>query len=221
MSTLAHAQTALNVAAAEEKLQRTRFLLTTIKSPFSGVVTERNNEPGDAVPQHSHILSLIDPTALQIKMRLSESWLPLIDEGSVVEITIDALSNTVHKGNIARIYPTIDPNTRKGTVEVELKPLPHGAKAGQLARVKITSTPIAKLVIPAYAVHHDYKGAYTFVINEESKAKKTYIKKGLQFGHEIEIVEGLSSGENIVTRGFNSLRDGKDVNIVTSNNDTQ
>ena len=144
----------------------------------------------------------------------------MIDEGSVVEITIDALSNTIYKGNITRIYPTIDPNTRKGTVEVELKPLPHGAKAGQLASAQITSTPIAKLVIPAYAVHHDYNGSYTFVITGESKAKKTYVKKGLQFGHEIEIVEGLTAGENIVTRGFNSLRDGKTVNIVTKDNDT-
>ena len=214
------AQTALNVAAAEEKLQRTRFLFTTIKSLFSGVVTERNNEPGDAVSQHSHILSLIDPTTLHINMQLSESWLPLIDQRGTVDIIIDALSNTVHKGIITRIYPTIDPNTRKGVVEVELQPLPKGAKAGQLARVKITSTPVDKLVIPSYAVHHDYKGAYVFVIDNELKAKKTYIKKGLQFEHEIEIAEGLSPGENIVTKGFNSLRDGKTVKIVTKNNES-
>jgi membrane fusion protein (multidrug efflux system) len=217
---LSHAQTTLNVAAAEEKLQRTRFQLTTIKSPFSGVVTERNNEPGDAVPQHSHILSLIDPTALRIKMQLSESWLPMIGQGESVEITIDALSDTVYSGNITRIHPTIDPNTRKGVVEVELNPLPEGAQAGQLARVKIKSTPVSRLVIPSFAVHHDYKGAYVFVIGDENTAIKRYVQKGLQFGDQIEVVEGLSANEKVVTKGFNSLRDGKKVNIVKNNNDT-
>jgi membrane fusion protein (multidrug efflux system) len=214
------AQTALNVAAAEEKLQRTRFLLTTIKAPFSGVVTERNNEPGDAIPQHSHILSMIDPTTLHIKMQLSESWIPLIDQDGLVEITIDALGNAIHKGKIARIHPTIDPNTRKGVVEVKLQPIPLGAKAGQLARVNIKSTPVHRLVIPSYAVRHDSMGAYIFTVSEENKAIKAYVTKGLQFGNEIEIIDGLSLNQNIVVKGFTALRDGKAVEIITQNNDT-
>lgn len=216
----AHAQTTLNVASAEEKLQRTRFLRTIIKAPFSGVVTQRNNEPGDVVAQHSHILSLIDPASLYIKIQLSESWLSLIDQDELVSITIDALVNTVHKGNITRIHPTIDPNTRKGVVEIEFKPLPTGAKAGQLARVKIKSTPMERLLVPSYAVHHDSSGAYVFVVNEDNKAIKTYVIKGLQFGNEIEVTEGLLADQNIIIKGFAALRDGKPVEIVTPDKDT-
>jgi membrane fusion protein (multidrug efflux system) len=216
----AHAQTTLNVASAEEKLQRTRFLRTTIKAPFSGVITQRNNESGDVVAQHSHILSLIDPTYLRIKIQLSESWLSLIDQDGLVEITINALGNAVHKGNITRIHPTIDPNTRKGIVEVELKPLPTGAKAGQLARVKIKSTPVERLLVPSYAVRHDSRSAYVFVVNEDNKAIKTYVMKGLQFGNEMEITEGLVANQNIIIKGFTALRDGKPVEIVTQNNNT-
>lgn len=217
---LVHAQTTLHVASAEEKLQRTRFLLTTIKAPFSGVITERNNEAGDVVASHSHILSLIDPTSLRIKMQLSESWIPLIDQDVVVEITIDALGNAVHKGNITRIHPTIDPNTRKGIVEVELKSLPAGTKAGQLARVKIKSKPSDRLLVPSNAVRHDSKGAYVFIVNEDNKVAKNYVIKGLQFGDEIEITEGLLVNQNIVIKGFTGLRDGKTVEIVTQNKES-
>lgn len=213
----AHAQTTLNVASAEEKLQRTRFLRTKIKAPFSGVITERNNEPGDVVAQHSHILSLIDPASLHIKMQLSESWLSLIDQDGPVEISIGALGNTAHKGNITRIHPTIDPNTRKGIVEVELKPLPAGAKAGQLARIKIKSTPMERLLVPSYAVRHDSRSAYVFVVNEDNKAIKTYVMKGLQFGNEMEITQGLLANQNIIIKGFTALRDGKPVKIVAQN----
>lgn len=217
---LAHAETILNVAKAEEKLQRTRFLRTTIKAPFSGVITERHNETGDVVASHSHILSMIDPTSLRIKMQLSESWIPLIDRDVVVDITIDALGNAVHKGNITRIHPTIDPNTRKGIVEVEIKPLPAGIKAGQLARVKIKSKPRQRLLVPSKAVRHDSKGAYVFIVNEDSKVIKNYVTKGLQFGDEIEITEGLLVNQNIVIKGFTALRDGKTVEIVTQNKES-
>jgi RND family efflux transporter MFP subunit len=212
---LAHSQTTLNVAKAEEELQRIRFMRTTIKAPFTGVITERYNEAGDTVPQHSHILSMIDPTSLRVKLQLAGNWLPLVHQDSVVQISIDALGNTAHQGNIYRIYPTIDPNTRKGIIEISLQPLPTGARAGQLARVKINSTPTNRLLVPAYAVRHDSMGAYLFVINEDNKAIKTYITKGLQFANELEITDGLLVNQKVVIKGFAALRDGKTVEIVT------
>lgn len=212
---LAHAQTTLNVTSAEEKLQRIRFLRTTIKAPFSGVITERYNQVGDIVPQHSHVLTLIDPDSLQIKMQLSASWLPLINQGDAVEVSIDALGGVVHKGNITRIHPTIDPNTRKGIVEVELPLLPADAKAGQLVRVKIKSRPVDQLLVPAFTVRHDSIGAYVFIVNEDGKAIKTYVQKGQQFGNELAITDGLLVNQNVVIKGFTGLRDGKTVKIVS------
>jgi membrane fusion protein (multidrug efflux system) len=211
---IARARTAYNIAVADEKLQQTLLDKTVIKAPFDGMITERYFEQGDVVPMHSHIMTMIDPESLQVKVHLSENWIPLIQPGDQVDIQIDALSGSVHPGVIKRIHPTIDPNTRKGTVEIEFQPVPFGASAGQLARVYLKTRPADKLVIPSHALHHDARGAYVYLVDANSKARKLYVEKGAQYGESIEITSGLSIDYAIVVKGFNGLRDGKQVVVV-------
>ena len=215
---VARAHTALDIAIAEEKLQRTLLSKAIIKAPFAGVITERFYEPGDVVPMHSHILTLIDPKSLQVKIQLSENWIPLIRQGDEVEISIDALGESRYHGRISRIYPTIDPDTRKGTVEVAFLPVPFGARAGQLARVYLETRPEKRPVIPARALHHDAKGAYVYVVRDDEQGKtttaKTYVQKGTQYDNLIEVSSGLHVDDRIVIKGFIGLRDGKQVKIL-------
>ena len=213
---IARAHTAYDIALAEEKLQQTRLDKTVIKAPFDGVITERHYEPGDVVPMHSHILSMIDPESLRVKIHLSEHWIPQIQSGDPVEIQVDALSGSMHAGQIKRIHPTIDASTRKGTVEIEFQPAPFGARAGQLARVYLKTRAANKLVVPAHAIHHDAKGAYVYRVDEQSHARKIYVHKGVQFGDSMEITGGLSTDAAIVVKGFNGLRDGKKVKVRNS-----
>ena len=170
---IARAHTAYDIAVADEKLQQTRLDKTVIKAPFDGIITERHFEPGDVVPMHSHIMSMIDPESLRVKIFLSEHWIPQIQTGDPVEIQVDALADSVHPGQIKRIHPTIDASTRKGTVEIAFMPAPFGAQAGQLARVLLKTRPASKLVIPSHAIHHDGKGAYVYVVNSDDQADKT------------------------------------------------
>ena len=214
---IARASTAYDIAVADEKLQQTRLNKTAIKAPFDGVITERHYEPGDVVPMHSHILSMIDPESLQVKIHLAEQWIPLIQSGDRVDVQIDALADSIHAGQIKRIHPTIDASTRKGTVEIELQPAPFGAQAGQLARVYLKTRPADKLVVPPHALHHDSKGAYVYVVNEENEASKIYVQKGVQYGETIAITSGLKVNDAIVIKGFNGLRHGKKVRV--HNND--
>jgi membrane fusion protein (multidrug efflux system) len=156
---------------------------------------------------------MIDPESLQVKIHLSEHWIPQLHSGDPADVQIDALSDSVHTGLIKRIHPTIDASTRKGIVEIEFQPVPFGAQAGQLARVYLKTRPDNKLVIPAHAIHHDSKGAYVYVVDDESNASKTYVHKGVQFGEAIEITSGLNANDAIVIKGFNGLRHGKKVTI--------
>ena len=209
---VARARTAYDVAIADEKLARTRLEKTTIKAPFDGVISERLFEPGDVVPLHSHILTIIDPESLHTTVHISEHWIPLLQQGDKVEISIDALSDSAHPGQIKRIFPTIDPETRKGTVEIEFLPIPFGARAGQLARVKLQTHPAKRLVVPARALHHDARGAYLYVVRD-NKTSKTYVDKGQQYGEVIDIAGGLGDGDAVVVKGFIGLRDGKKVKV--------
>lgn len=210
---VARAATALDIATAEFDLQNARLALTRIRAPFTGIISQRFFEPGDILAAHSHILTLIDPNSIFLKLNLAESWIPRLHKDDPVQISIDSLGDQLYPARISRIYPTIDASTRKGVVKIQFTPIPDGARVGQLARVTLKTRASEQLVIPTRAIHHDTNGAYVYRIDADNKAHKIYVKKGIQHGELLEVRDGLSPDDRVVIKGFIGLRDNKPVKI--------
>jgi membrane fusion protein (multidrug efflux system) len=212
---LDRAETALKVARAEESLYRTRFEYGEIEAPFDGVVTERLVEPGDVAPRHTHLLTVIDPNTLYTEVAVSELMLPRLRKGDGVDVRIDALGERVWSGRIGRIHPTVDPRTRQGIVEVELAPVPPGARAGQLCRATLRTAESRRKVLPFAALRHDRDGEYVFVV-VDGKAEVRRVRSGLRLGDQVEALDGLEDGDSVVSRGFLDLTAGKSVSVTNS-----
>lgn len=210
---LARTRTALDVARAEATLQRTRLGYATIKAPFAGVITERLYEPGDIAPRYSHLLTLADPRSLLLEAQVSGLLLPQLNKGDLVSVRIDALGSTSHPGHILRIHPQIDPITRLGVVEVLLDPVPPGARAGQFARVTLTSKAVPRLMVPFNALRRDNAGEYVYVV-EDGKAKRIDVQSGLRVGENVELLSGATAGQRVIYRGFLGLAEGKAVKVL-------
>lgn len=209
---ITRAKTALDQARAERDLFSSRLKRTSIVAPFSGYVSARNNEPGDVVSLHSHILTIIDPSELIAKIHISEILLANIKLDTKVKVRIDALGDNLHNGHVIRIYPTINPSTRQGTFEIKLDPIPEGALPGQLCRVIIETQTLPLRTIPLSVVRHDAKGEFVYRVIK-GKAQRTTIKTGIQLGNSIEVIEGISDGDTVVSKGFLGLRSNLSVLI--------
>ncbi len=213
-SEVAQARTQVDIAQAELQLKQTEFEHTLINSPIDGVVSQREVEQGDVVPLHTHLLSVIDTSSLKAEISISELLLPSINIGSEVSIAIDALGAQKFPGKITRIYPSIDRNTRKGTIEVMLSPVPEGALAGQLCRVNIKTPEQSRLMIPYDAMRHDKQGAHVFVV-EAGKAHRVNITTGIQQDDFIEVIDGLQEQQTIVSKGFFGLKNDMEVKSIS------
>ncbi|MFV9614908.1 MAG: efflux RND transporter periplasmic adaptor subunit [Gammaproteobacteria bacterium] len=218
---VARARTELDLAIAEEKRQLTRLRRTRIKAPIDGLITKRLYEPGDMLAQQSHILTIIDPTALRLKASLAERWLPLVKKGQLLTLSIDALGDTAFSAKVVRIHPTINASTHKGIIEILLSPVPKGATVGQFTRASLELTATNRRIIPVHTIHYDPEGAYVFRVIEDKKGKtvaeKVYFEQGQQFASVTEILSGLNPGERIVSRGFLGLRTDKKVDVAKVN----
>jgi len=208
----AKAQTALDIAQAELKLNKIKLSHTKITAPFAGIISQRLTEPGNVIALHSNILNLIDSSSLTARLYISELLLPLIQQDDQVKIKIDALGDQMFNGKVIRIHPTIDADTRRGVIEISLTPIPAGAAPGQLARITLKTTSKTRLMIPFDAVRHDNTGAYVYRI-ENNKARRIYIRTGIQNQREIEILEGLNENDNVVILGFLGLKNDKPVTV--------
>lgn len=211
---LERAETELAIARGEENVLRTRLRQTSNKAPFTGIISERLVEAGDVVARHTHLLTLYDPSSLITEVRVSELLLPYLKVGDFAGVVIDALGDSRFEGKIVRIHPTVDAQSRRGTIEVELKPVPKGAMAGQLCRIFVNIERKDRLLLPFSALQRDLKSEYVLLVNEQGITERAAIQTGLRQGQNIEVVRGLSSGQRVVVRGMLGLSEGKPVKVV-------
>jgi len=207
---LIKAQTEYKVALADEQLLQARVSNTKILAPFNGIITLRNKEQDDVVPKFTHLMSMADPSTLIIKIQISELLIAKYKINDKVDILIDALEKHSYTGFINRIHPTIDSDTRQGTLEIRLNPIPKGAKAGQLCRVTLKTTPKPSLSIPFSALRQDKKGEFVYLV-KNNQAKRINVRSGLRHGQFVDIPVGLSEHQVLITKGFLGLRPGKKV----------
>lgn len=217
---LARASTAVELARAAESLQRTQLSRTIIKAPFTGVISERLKEPSDVVPLNEHILTLFDPELITAAVWVPEQLHSQLALGDAVQVSIDSLGDQTFSGEILRIHPMVNAETRKGAVEIQLKPVPPGARPGQLCRVTLETTAMPRRTIPLPALQYDSQGAFVYRVEtpdaKTTKARRVAVHIGLQFGERVEILDGLKDGDHIVSKGFLGLKFGKTIRVIAS-----
>lgn len=216
VQTLTQAETDLAVAKADLALLKTRLGYTQITAPISGVITQRLSEAGNIAERFSHLLTLEDTQTLILDLPVSERLLPYLEVGVAVPLQIDALPGQVFQGTVQRIPPTLDTSTRTGLVEVVLHPVPEHAKPGQLARTTLPIKLSPRLMVPFSALRHDAKGSYLFTLDAQKKAVRTPVTTGVRNGELIEISSGASVGTEVITRGFNQLKLGTTVKVISA-----
>ncbi len=208
---LARADTALELAKAEVSLLETRLAHTRIKAPFGGIISERLKETGDVVPVHSHILTLFDPAQIKIVIPVSELLLSNINTGDVVQVRIDALGEQQYPATVKRIFPTIDPQTRKGMMEMQFATIPAGARPGQLCRVTVNTQTTPRRNIPFAAIRHDNQGEFVYRLKADNTVETVRVETGILLGNQMEILDGIEVDDPVVVKGFIGLREGKKV----------
>ncbi len=210
---LARAETALEIAVAEQRLLETRLARTRLKAPFDGVISERLREPGDVIAANTHLLTLFDPTSEYAEVSISGLLLPFVRNGEAATLRIDALPGQDFVAHVSRIHPTLDPLTRLGRVELTLDALPAGLKPGQFARARLALAAAERLLVPFTALQRDRRGPFVYLVRD-GKAQRRAVRTGARIGRDIAIVEGLRAGDQVIVRGFLGLRPGKAVEIV-------
>ena len=108
----------------------------TVRSPISGVVTERRIEPGDLAVNRAHLLTIAQTDELRARVRVSELDLPLIKIGQGTRVELDAYRGRSFSGKLTRIFPSVDPSSRQLIVEVDVQNPDSSLRPGLLARVQ-------------------------------------------------------------------------------------
>lgn len=195
------------VAKKEAELSLSK---TSLKSPISGVVLEKKVTAGElaASGQPAYRIGQIDK--LKVLLPVPDHEIDQWKKGDKVNLT---LYSQQREGTVSRIYPATNSDTGSINVEVIVSNPKHDWTPGQVVKAGLSTQQNEKLLIPAKAVLTSGNETYVFkVVND--KAVKTAVKIGGLTGNKLEVTDGLSVGDTIVTTGASSIYDGAAVQPV-------
>lgn len=203
--------------AASYALAKLNLEYTRIKAPISGYISERMVRVGNLVTLHQPVFHITSYDPLLAVLHVPERELRVLDKGLQVTMSVDAWPGESFSGEVIRISPVIDTNT--GTFRVTAQIFDHGQmlKPGLFGRAEILYDMHKDVpVIPRSAVITEDEMSHVFVINDEGSASRRLIQLGFEDNGLIEVLEGLVSGETVVTAGKGSLSEGTRVEVVAS-----
>ncbi len=156
-------------------------------------------------------IQIINNSQLSVNVEIPENYTGKIKQGATVEIEIPSVSKNF-KTKIDRLSQSINPGSRGFTAECKIPPT-VGVKPNMAAYVKILNhSNLRAMVIPVNIVQSDEKGKYIYVLKDE-KGKKTASRisviLGQIYGDNIEILTGLSAGDQIIIQGYQNLYEGQ------------
>ncbi len=186
------------------------FALT---SPLPGVVVERNVTPGQQIRPDQMLASdpsqlqplfvVTDPTKLWVLLDVTEADLAALQPGQQLAIHSRAYPERSFPGQLQFVGAALDPATRtvkaRGTVDN-----PNGLlKAEMYVSVDVTDqdAQLRGVEIPTAAHFIDGNQSYVFVETEPGHFRRTPVRLGPESDHRLAVLDGLSPGQRVVTRG--------------------
>ena len=206
-----------NVKQAEAALNSARVTLdkATIKAPITAVVSDRYVDEGDMVGPTTPLIKLVDIKTLKVLGGVGERYLSQLMPGkTVVHVKTDVYPQDTFEGTVHKVGVAVDPVTRTAKVEIRVPNPDMGLKPGMFARMTIVLQERENVVVvPDSALLREQDSVYVFVANA-GKAHRREVKLGLLQGEYYEVLEGLSEGELVITRGQRQLEDGQAIELV-------
>lgn len=185
----------------------------TIRAPRHGVISYRNAEAGAMAAANTKVLTITDTSGIYIDCPVAEADVAAIQPGMTVSVSVESLANT-YDGTITYVSPAMDPTTKTYIVRITLSNPDTLLRGGMFAQSSLEVLQRRNtLFVPKDALVEQNGVSQLYVINPDSTIAIRTVKTGLRNDNYVEILEGLSDGEQIATTNLARLRDGVSVTI--------
>lgn len=209
------AKTVYTQAQVARKLAEKRLKDATIHAPISGVVSKRHLDLGGMAVPTVPIFEIVNIDTVKASVDVIESQLSELKLNQQAMIEIDGI-DTAMSGSVVFISPTLEAMRRTAKAEVLIANPEGTLKPGMFAKVTV---PVevhtdAILISRASLVDDTNTKAQNVFVVEGGVSQRRPVKIGLSRGSEVEVLNGLTEGEAVVTAGQHSLKDGESVRVV-------
>lgn len=216
---LDEAQAALDRARARVEAIEARVADRIIRAPFSGVIGLRTVSVGELVGPGDVIARLDDTSVIKLDFTVPERFLSVIDAGQIVRARSAAFPEEVFQGEVSQVDSRIDPATRTVTVRALVDNADGRLRPGMLMTVELRRDERESPAVPGSSIVRFGEQTFVYVIAEGQAgpiAVRRDIELGLRNVGMVEVVNGLSLGERIVSEGVHRVREGAPLELANA-----
>ena len=204
----------INQALAKVSTAKVMQGYTTITSPISGIVQERNIDPGVVVQPSMGIVKIGDYDRVRLQANVAQQDAVNIRPGTTVVATIPGSNVTPIKGNITSIFPQANNQTRTVKVEAVIDNPDGQLLSGKFLEMKIiTARKPNAITIPQAAVVEFQDQPSVWVVEGDTVTAQP-VTLGMSTGNRVEVTSGLKPGDAVVTSGQHRLVENASVAVI-------
>jgi membrane fusion protein, multidrug efflux system len=206
---------------ASADMERLKALLEygKIKAPFDGLITERFVDPGALVQDASSdnvspVVTIMHTDTVRVLIDVPEPDVPFVEKGDEATLVVDALPGRNFTASVTRFANALNPGTRTMRTEIDIPNPDQLLRPGMYGNITLSLDIIKDAVtVPAHAITVEKNNKYVYKVND-GKVEKVRIETGIDDGIRVQVVKGLTGGEDIIVKGNNTVSDGDTVKVT-------
>lgn len=202
------------LTAAESRLDRSRKMLedAVVKSPMTGVINSRYVELGSLIAPNAPLFDIVNESQLKVIVGVPESKVKLLARGQQVTLTNTAEQGRTYTGRINYIGIKTDRGLNY-PVEIYLDK-DSSLRIGMYLKVQFAdNAERSGVLVPRKAIVGSAKAANVYVV-ENGRAVRREVALGDMVGDKVEVIDGISAGDQLIVAGIMNVADGTEVICV-------
>jgi HlyD family secretion protein len=185
-----------------------------IRSPMNGIITDRPLYPGEMAAAGTPLLTVMDISSVIAKAHVPQNDAAALKVGDKGTITVPGIEGVI-EGKVTVVSPALDPNSTTVEVWLEAKNPKHELKPGTSVQLSLTAQTVKDaLVVPASSVITTPEGGTAVMLaGADGRAHQKAVKLGIRNGDDVQIVEGVTESDKVVSSGAYGLPDKTKIKI--------
>ncbi len=212
-SDMEKAKAELERARVDLELARRSYRDARVTSPIAGLINRKLISKGEFVKAETIVATILNVSTLRVRFTVPELEASRLRIGQEVGFSIQSAPGSRFRARLFYMSQKADPVTRAVECLAEVLDRSDALRAGYYADVRAVTGKQKSVLVPERAVLPSEKGFVVLVANS-NRVKSRAVRLGLRAGGDVEVTEGLSAGEMVVTDGAAGLRDGMEFEAV-------
>lgn len=209
------AQAAQASAAAASDAAGVTASFATITAPFDGLVTDKFVEPGNLATPGMPLVRVEDARGFRLDVRVDESRAEYVRVGDTVPVVLDRRDDRGQQvevmATVREVARAVDADARAFLVKLSLPE--SGVRSGMFGRARLPGAARPAVLVPVSAIVRTGQVASAFVA-DGGTARLRLVHLGFPAGAHVEVVSGLSEGEQVVVDPPAGLHDGRPLKVA-------